>query len=145
MGCKRNRMTCEIVHSSPKKYAFGGKVGGGGCPVHRLSGSHDWVLLIKLSLYATFYAPILAVFESCGVQFTLIQGLPCAPSNLISQINLIIVQRSAESSRLLWFRYIPVAWYDSLDAFTHKKDSDFHRDWNTEIFCACSIQAEISR
>ena len=82
---------------------------------------------LKLSLYATFYAPILAVCESCGVQFMLIQGLPCAPSNLISQINLIIVQRSAESSRLR-FRYIPVAWYDSLGAFTHKKDRDFHRD-----------------
>ena len=26
----------------------------------------------------------------------------------------------------------------TIGAFTHKKDRDFHRDWNTEIFCACS-------
>ena len=32
-----------------------------------------------------------------------------------------------------------------IGAFIHKKDRDFHRDWNTEIFLRLFRQAEISR
>ena len=31
----------------------------------------------------------------------------------------------------------PIQICDILGAFIHKKDRDFHRAWNTEIFCAC--------
>ena len=59
--------------------------------------------------------------------------------------HLLSLRHAHKSSAHKFCTMFIFMYISSIGAFIHKKDRDFHRDWNTEIFLGLFRQVEISR